>query len=157
MTICTCVRFRSSGQIEMWIAVFVDRDGIGARLFAGLFFGRLLEGLAAGTSGRFELTLDPFEDSVTVTVSHARAGRATLPVLRPRSPTRPVRKEYAVEPGFATPDKARRATNEYYENGVTDRERGPAFTPPRRKSKLRVAVILALPALTLWLPRVLSG
>ncbi|MHC4600743.1 MAG: hypothetical protein ACYS47_17250, partial [Planctomycetota bacterium] len=91
---------------------------------------------------RVRLEPDAGADAVTLIGNHPRGGTVTLPIVRPRSPTIPIRKAYRIEPGYATPEKARRANNAFFENGVPREERGPRFTLTHRKNTLNVAVIL---------------
>jgi M6 family metalloprotease-like protein len=59
-----------------------------------------------------------------------------------RSPTRSVRREYTIEPGYLTPDRAIPADNGFFSKGKPREERGPAFKVPNRSSARRLAVLL---------------
>jgi M6 family metalloprotease-like protein len=119
-------------------AYSVTLDVEGATLTGDVSLGSL----AAGESKPFTVDVAGAKEEITLVVRHPRAGTVRLPVLRPRSPTVPIRREYTIEAGYATPDKALLADNEFYDRGVSSKERGPAFALKHNKSELRVAVLL---------------
>lgn len=103
----------------------------------------VLASLDGGHSQPFHVQIEEPGENVTLVISHPRAGTARLAISRPLSPTVPIRRDYDIRDGFATPDRARLANNDFYREGVTSKERGPAFDLKHRKPKMRVAVILA--------------
>ena len=86
---------------------------------------------------------NPGED-VELVFSHPRAGMVELTVRKPRSRTIAIRRKYEILEGYATPDKAVLADNEYFKQGKSQvGEKGPAFKLTHDKKKLRIAVLLA--------------
>jgi M6 family metalloprotease-like protein len=54
----------------------------------------------------------------------------------------PVRQAYSIEDGYRTPDRATRANNRFYAEGVPKEERRPGFALAHREKTMKVAVIL---------------
>jgi M6 family metalloprotease-like protein len=54
----------------------------------------------------------------------------------------PVRQAYSIEDGYRTPDRATRADNGFYKEGVPKEERRPSFTLAHREKTMKVAVVL---------------
>ncbi|MHC4954654.1 MAG: M6 family metalloprotease domain-containing protein [Planctomycetota bacterium] len=101
-----------------------------------------LDTLAPGASMDFAVILSNPEPSVTLKIHHPRAGTLRLALRRPRQATIPIRREYRIEEGYATPDTATRATTRFYKDGKTDKERGPAFKLTHTGDELKIAVLL---------------
>ncbi|MAG55427.1 MAG: hypothetical protein CMJ83_03965 [Planctomycetes bacterium] len=110
--------------------------------------GRLLRGpaelgvLGPGERKAFRLEVAPTSGELALVISHPRAGRIRHVIVRPRAPTRSIRQRYTVKPGWATPDTADGADNEWFAKGRPKVERGPAFKVTHRKKKLRLGVLL---------------
>ncbi len=79
---------------------------------------------------------------MTLLIRHPRAGSVRYPVRRPRRDTLPIRDQYPIEPGYSPPESARPASNEFYQDGRSASERGPAFEVTHRRPELRIAVLL---------------
>lgn len=99
--------------------------------------------LEAGGRRAFKVSLGRPRDDVTLVIHHPRAGSVRFPITRPRSKTRTIRREYAIEAGYATPDRARLANNAFFRHGRSDEERGPAFKVTNPENRLNIAVLLA--------------
>ncbi|MHC5038819.1 MAG: M14 family zinc carboxypeptidase, partial [Planctomycetota bacterium] len=103
-----------------------------------------LGSLSPGQSKAFRVRLKPEPGASTVTLmgNHPRGGTVNLAVKTPRNPTVPIRKAYRIEPGYATPDRAVPANNDFFKDGAPRKECGPAFPLAHREDTLKVAVIL---------------
>ena len=101
-----------------------------------------LPSLDSGQTSSFRIQITDPAPSVTLLIEHPRAGTIRLPISRQRNVSRPIRKRYAVEDGYATPDRARLCDNQFYQKGVSKEERGPAFELKHNKRELRIAVLL---------------
>jgi M6 family metalloprotease-like protein len=90
----------------------------------------------------FDVTLRDVRPPVTLRVSHPRAGAVTLGVVSPEKETVAIRREFAVEEGYLTPDRVTPLAGEWFEDGRPKEERWARFDPPSERDEVRVAVLL---------------
>ena len=98
--------------------------------------------LAAGATVPFRVVLRPTTAAVSLVVSHPRGGTVRHRIARPRLASAPIRRDYVIEDGYAPPERAIVAGNDFFTAGVAAEERGPAFKPTRDGRELRLAVVL---------------
>ncbi|KAF0246249.1 MAG: peptidase M14 carboxypeptidase [Planctomycetota bacterium] len=127
---------------DTWKAVALKLSAPVAFEAEGLAEATAVERLAGGASAEVRVKIASATGPVTLIVRHPRAGVVRLPVRPPTSETRPIRKDYTIEDGFATPDKAVPAENEFFRKGVPVRELGPGFECSLKRPRMKVAVVL---------------
>jgi len=129
----------SERRVEIGAASRIRIEADGARLSGT----DTLDTLGPGREREFRVSLAPSTASVTLRFRHPRAGQVELPVRRARCATVPIRTRYDIEAGYATPDSARGASNDWFRAGrQIGRDRGPRFALRHDASELRIAVLL---------------